>query len=261
MSFRDLKINNEYRSLLHDVVREFYTPLLSQACLYQRAVGFFSSSALISMTEGIRGLLENNGRIEVVASPRLTEEDLTAIKDGLERRDDIIVDSLLRELDAPKGAFEEARLNLLSNLIAAGVMTIKIALLDSTTDIGMFHEKLGLIYDSFDNVVAFSGSMKPRTPFIAITRRSMCSLPGPKTQNVCAQSKQRFRPCGTIRSQALGFVSSPRFPKPLSKDIKLGTVSTSTILAWGCDGERGNGSESPSHSKKRYAARLSERSN
>ena len=159
MSFRDLKINNEYRSLLHDVVREFYTPLLSQACLYQRAVGFFSSSALISMTEGIRGLLENNGRIEVVASPRLTEEDLTAIKDGLERRDDIIVDSLLRELDAPKGAFEEARLNLLSNLIAAGVMTIKIALLDSTTDIGMFHEKLGLIYDSFDNVVAFSGSM------------------------------------------------------------------------------------------------------
>lgn len=159
VSFRDLKINNEYRSLLHDVVREFYTPLLSQACLYQRAVGFFSSSALISMTEGIRGLLENNGRIEVVASPRLTEEDLTAIKDGLERRDDIIVDSLLRELDAPKGAFEEARLNLLSNLIAAGVMTIKIALLDSTTDIGMFHEKLGLIYDSFDNVVAFSGSM------------------------------------------------------------------------------------------------------
>lgn len=159
VSFRDLKINNEYRSLLHDVVREFYTPLLSQACLYQRAVGFFSSSALISMTEGIRGLLENNGRIEVVASPRLTEEDLAAIEDGLKRRDDIIVDSLLRELDASKGAFEEARLNLLSNLIAAGIMTIKIALLDSVTDIGMFHEKLGLIYDSFDNVIAFSGSM------------------------------------------------------------------------------------------------------
>lgn len=159
MSFRDLKISNEYRSLLHDVVREFYTPLLSQACLYQRAVGFFSSSALISMTEGIKGLLENNGRIEVVASPRLTEEDLDAIKDGFKRRDDVIVSSLLRELDTPKGAFEEARLNLLSNLIASGIMTIKIALLDSTTDIGMFHEKMGLIYDASGNIIAFSGSM------------------------------------------------------------------------------------------------------
>jgi len=159
VSFRDLKISNEYRSLLHDVVREFYTPLLSQACLYQRAVGFFSSSALISMTEGIKGLLENNGRIEVVASPRLTEEDLDAIKDGFKRRDDVIVSSLLRELDTPKGAFEEARLNLLSNLIASGIMTIKIALLDSTTDIGMFHEKMGLIYDASGNIIAFSGSM------------------------------------------------------------------------------------------------------
>ena len=159
MSFCDLKINSEYRSLSHDVVQEFYTPLLSQACLYQRAVGFFSSSALISMTEGIKGLLENDGRIEVVASPRLTEDDLAAIEDGLKRRDDVVVDSLLRELDMPKGIFEEARLNLLSNLIAAGVMTIKIALLDSTLDIGMFHEKLGLIYDASGNVVAFSGSM------------------------------------------------------------------------------------------------------
>ena len=159
VSFRDLKINSEYRSLLHDVVREFYTPLLSEARLYQRAVGFFSSSALISMTEGIKGLLENNGKIEVVASPRLTDDDLDAIRDGLKRRDDVVLASLLRDLDSPKGAFEEARLNLLSNLIAAGVMTIKIALLDSTSDIGMFHEKLGLMYDSDGNVVAFSGSM------------------------------------------------------------------------------------------------------
>ena len=159
MSFRNLKINSEYRSLIHDVVREFYTPLLSEACLYQRAVGFFSSSALISMTEGIKGLLENNGKIEVVASPRLTDDDLDAIRDGLKRRDDVVVTSLLRDLDSPKGAFEEARLNLLSNLIAAGVMSIKIALLDSVSDIGMFHEKLGLMYDSDGNVIAFSGSM------------------------------------------------------------------------------------------------------
>ncbi len=159
MSFIDLKIENEYRSLIHDVVKDFYTPLLAEACLYQRAVGFFSSSSLISMTEGIKGLLLNKGKIEVVASPRLSEEDLEAIEDGIKRRDDVVLESLMRDLDAPKGKFEEARLNLLSNLIASGVMKIKIALLDTGEETGMFHEKLGLIHDEAGNVVAFSGSM------------------------------------------------------------------------------------------------------
>jgi len=45
VSFIDLKIENEYRSLIHNVVKDFYTPLLAEACLYQRAVGFFSSSS------------------------------------------------------------------------------------------------------------------------------------------------------------------------------------------------------------------------
>jgi superfamily II DNA or RNA helicase len=159
MSFTDLTIMREYRSLLRDVVRDFYTPVLSQAVLYRRAVGFFSSSALISMTEGIKGLIQNNGTIEVIASPRLSPEDIAAIRDGFERRDEIILECLLRELEEPKGRFEEARLNLLSNLIASGAMTIKIALLESGNEVGMFHEKLGLMYDADGNCIAFTGSM------------------------------------------------------------------------------------------------------
>lgn len=159
LSFDSLTIQREYRSLLGDVVRDFYTPLLSEAVLYRRAVGFFSSSSLINLTEGIKGLIENGGKIEVIASPRLSDEDIEAIRDGLNRRDEIIAECLLRELKNPKGRFEEARLNLLSNLIAAGMMTIKIAFLETGSSVGMFHEKLGLIYDGDGNIVAFSGSM------------------------------------------------------------------------------------------------------
>lgn len=159
MGFRALSIQDEYRSLLHNVVRDFYIPVLSEAVLYQRAVGFFSSSALISLTEGIRGLLEHHGSIEVIASPNLSEDDLAAIRDGFGRRDKIVSECLLRELNAPSGKFEEARLNLLSNLIASGVLTIKIALLESGEEMGMFHEKLGLMYDGVDDAVAFTGSM------------------------------------------------------------------------------------------------------
>lgn len=41
MSFKDLKIKREYRSLQQNVVKDFFMPLMSEAKLYQRAVGFF----------------------------------------------------------------------------------------------------------------------------------------------------------------------------------------------------------------------------
>ena len=159
MSFQDIDIKPEYRSLLDNVVSDFYNPLLNEAVLYRRAVGFFSSSALIEITNGIQGLLQNNGRIELIASPRLTPEDIEAIEDGFERRNEIIEQSLLRELSEAKGKFEESRLNLLSNLIAAGILEIKIAFLETNNAIGMFHEKMGLLYDRYDNIIAFTGSM------------------------------------------------------------------------------------------------------
>ena len=159
MSFRDIELKPEYRSRLDNVIRDFYNPVLKQAVNYKRAVGFFSSSALLSLTAGICGLIENGGSIQLIASPRLSPEDIEAINDGIRRRDEVIKEALLRELYAPKGRFEEARLNLLSNLIAAGKLEIKIAFLEDDNIVGMFHEKLGLMYDEDNNIIAFSGSM------------------------------------------------------------------------------------------------------
>lgn len=159
MSLREISLNDSYRSFLSDVVKDFYIPALSHAVLYQRAVGFFSSSALISLMEGIKGLVANGGKIEIVASPKLSEEDIEAINEGLKNKDEIIENALLNALDEPKGKFEESRLNLLANLISRGILTIKIAFLESGSQVGMFHEKLGVISDSEGNFVAFSGSM------------------------------------------------------------------------------------------------------
>lgn len=159
MSFRDIELKPEYRSRLDNVIQDFYNPVLKQAVRYKRAVGFFSSSALLSLTAGICGLIENGGMIQMIASPRLSPDDIDAINDGIRRRDEVIQEALLRELRDPKGKFEEARLNLLSNLTAAGRLEIKIAFLEDDNTIGMFHEKLGLMYDSDENIIAFSGSM------------------------------------------------------------------------------------------------------
>jgi len=159
MSFRDLSLKTEYRSRREDVIKNFYNPVLNQAILYKRAVGFFSSSALIAMSEGICGLIKNGGYIQMIASPRLSQEDIEAMIHGFKRRSDVIQEALLRELKTPQGIFEERRLNLLSNLIALGRLDFKIALVEDYNAVGMFHEKVGVIYDAAENVIAFSGSM------------------------------------------------------------------------------------------------------
>lgn len=173
MSLQDVPLKTEYRSLLDNVVNEFYTPVLTQSVLYKRAVGFFSSSSLVDLSAGIIGLVKNGGKVQLIASPRLLQEDIAAINDGLRRRDEVIEEALLRELNAPSGAFEEAQLNLLSNLIASERLEIKIAFLEMDNTVGMFHEKVGLMYDEDDNIVAFTGSMNESSNAFSVNYESI----------------------------------------------------------------------------------------
>ena len=159
MSLRDVEIKNEYRSLIDNVVSDFYIPLLKQAVSYKRAVGFFSSTALVEISKGLAGLIENGGTVQLVASPYLSDDDISAMKKGYELREKVIENALMRELCEPVNEFEKERLNLLANLIADGVLDIKIALTEQNGQYGMYHEKMGLILDAYGNKVAFSGSM------------------------------------------------------------------------------------------------------
>ena len=162
MALSEVSVRPEYRTFRDDVPREFYIPLLSQACRYRRAVGFFSSTALFTILPGVCELVKHGGRIELVASPRLSEEDVTAIERGYAERSKVVLTSLLRELDmmATLAPLARERWNLLANLIAGGFLDIKIALTKELAGTeSMYHEKLGIIEDFAGNVVAFSGSM------------------------------------------------------------------------------------------------------
>ena len=63
MSFRDIEIKTEYRSGKSDVIKDFYIPVLSRAVKYKRAVGFFSSTALIQIAKGISEMVVNGGHL------------------------------------------------------------------------------------------------------------------------------------------------------------------------------------------------------
>ena len=90
MGFTDLALKPEYRSYQDNIVKDFYIPVLNKAIYYKRAVGFFSSTALIEITKGLSGLIKNNGRIQIIASPQLSKQDIEAIKEGYKSREQVV---------------------------------------------------------------------------------------------------------------------------------------------------------------------------
>ncbi|WP_321833931.1 DEAD/DEAH box helicase family protein [Clostridium butyricum] len=159
MSFLTLNLKREYRSFKDNIVREFYLSVLKNSVIYKRAVGFFSSSALAEVSLGISGLIENGGKIQLIASPKLSEEDINAINLGYKIRNEVIEQNLLSQLNSPRDYFESERLNMLAHLIIEGKLDIKIAILNSNNQLGIYHEKLGIVKDNNENTIVFSGSL------------------------------------------------------------------------------------------------------
>lgn len=157
MSFLDIPIKLEYRTKNDDIVNDFYIPVLREAVSYKRAVGFFSSSILTDISDGIDGLVKNGGNVKFIASPKLSDEDIEAIKSGYSARE-IIQKSVLSEFCEPSSDYEEERLNYLANLIASKKMDIKITITIDDSKVSMYHEKMGIIEDLAGNKIAFSGS-------------------------------------------------------------------------------------------------------
>lgn len=161
MALRDLNIRPEYRTKLSNISRDFLVPALSESVSYKRAVGFFSSSSLSEVAQGLGRIVATGGKVQLIASPYLSEDDIRAIEDGYRRREDILQDALLRGLQPTDqlNRLEVDRLNLLANLIASGVLDIKIAFAESNSGFGIYHEKVGILTDDRGDVVAYSGSM------------------------------------------------------------------------------------------------------
>ena len=251
MSFQDLQLKSEYRSLLNDVVSNFYVPVLNESVLYKRAVGFFSSSALLKLSSGILGLVKNGGKIQLIASPRLREDDINAINDGFRKKSTVIEESLLRELEAPVDASDKARLNLLSNLIACGRLEIKIAILEENNAIGMFHEKLGLMYDAKGNIIAFSGSMNETSVAFSVNYEAIDVYTSWTQDEERVLSKQSaFDAMWNDYEPSIKVVSFPNVDKEIIKKYRI-TDSVETAISLIKEKTSTIGTRQGSHEKKK----------
>lgn len=159
MDFTELDIQIRYRSEIHNFPRDFMIPVLSKTKLYKRGTGYFSTSALIQLSTGLFELARNGGKIQLVCSPKLSEEDIRAIDLGYKNRDEAINQGILSAFSEPVNYFEEERLNLIANLIADGSMDIKIAFLEDANGFRIYHEKIAVFIDENGNKISFAGSV------------------------------------------------------------------------------------------------------
>lgn len=155
-ALKQLKLKYRYRSNRDDLVNDFFVPCLSVAAQYRRAAGYFSSGAIMSLATGLKELLKNGGHIQLVASPNLSEDDIAAIKKGYDLRERI-TEALEREL---KSIPWTVGLEAMSWLIASRMCDIRIACRKTFNGChGIYHEKMGIVYDREGDYLTFSGSI------------------------------------------------------------------------------------------------------
>lgn len=161
MSLQKLNLQCEYRSDQTNTVTDFYVPCLNVSREYWRAVGYFTSHGLALAARGLSSFVQNDGKMRLVASPMLTEEDISAIQEGYSAREDVVEKAIIRELHGDFAEIVNHRLKCLAWLVAEKRLDIKIA---SPSELSLnnrgaiYHEKIGIFIDGDGNTVAFTGS-------------------------------------------------------------------------------------------------------
>ena len=156
MGLKDLDIKKSYISCGDEnIAKSFLVPVLKQTKLYQRSVGFFSSSVFEPILDGIVSLTRNGGKIQLIASPHLNEEDIHAISLGYEKREAVVNSAFSRDFIAEIERIDETRLQILIDLISKETLDIRVAI--TNTD-GIYHDKFGILEDFKGDVVVFYGS-------------------------------------------------------------------------------------------------------
>ena len=157
MSLKNLNIKRSYKSLtdINTIPKDLINPCLKEAILYQRSVGYFSSSVFSSIKEGIRGINENKGKIQLITTPMLSKEDIEAINLGIKIKNEIITGIFEDTYKEEISKLADDNLITLASLIADKRMEIKIV---TTKSNGEYHDKFGIITDINDDSIVFFGS-------------------------------------------------------------------------------------------------------
>jgi superfamily II DNA or RNA helicase/HKD family nuclease len=134
----------------------FLIPSLKISKNYKRSVGYFTSGAVIHLLEGLEGLVSNKGKIKIICSPQLSEDDIEAIQQGQKNKEELVNNNFYSTLVIGMRQVSNDKSRLLIYLIENGILEFKLALSET---FGIYHDKLGIVEDLEGNKVCFVGSL------------------------------------------------------------------------------------------------------
>ena len=169
MSLQKIFFKKAYSSDFDNILLDFYIPALECTIEYNRLAGFFSSKTLAIAARGILCLIKNDGKINLIVSPKLQKKDLEIINNAYETPEKYIEQNMLKELENLEDEFVKDHLFALGWMIANKKLEIKVAIVydndqkllsyDEIQYCGLFHQKVGILKDSEGNIITFSGSV------------------------------------------------------------------------------------------------------
>lgn len=158
MSYKDIDIKLCYETSgkKSELVDSFYVPMLSQTVKYLRIAGFFSSTSLAIASQGIAGLINNGGVMKLLISPEISNEDYAVFKQfsGNELNENSVV---FKDFSIEDFSYNE-HLQALAWMLANDRLEIKIVVTNNSNN-SIFHQKVGIGFDSDGNMISFSGSI------------------------------------------------------------------------------------------------------
>lgn len=159
MTLKDIPISISYKSVGEEAFSKVLNPMLKCTKIYKRSVGFFSSSALDFISDGILALAQNGGHIYLATSPKLNDDDIEAIHRGYAERE-VIEKAFLVEVKEAFKEITDENAEILYELIKEKIVDVKIVLKAG----GMYHDKLAILEDFDGNIVACVGSNNESEP-------------------------------------------------------------------------------------------------
>ena len=162
--------NTNYKSEINNIVTEFFIPALKNATTYRRICGLFSSNNFALCARGIKELISNEGKMELIISPILSQEDAKVLQDAeSEEFEKIISKSIITELNSIESKFEKDHVDALRVLLKEEFLEIRVHIpKDSNGDFlepteiikqNTFSEKIGIFQDSDGKTISFRGSV------------------------------------------------------------------------------------------------------
>lgn len=169
-----IELKDRYKNGYDNIGRDLIGVCLAECKLYRRGTAFFSSSALMSWSEAIGHVINDDVKIQIMCSPIVSDSHLVEIlknnttedqrKKTIQKlADKIILTAVGFEKNNERNDF---RSQLLAYLIATGQLEFRFAIPknydfpeEGANDRNLYHVKVG--YFTFDDksIIAFEGSV------------------------------------------------------------------------------------------------------